>query len=142
MTDEKECVKVNVDAFDLLIETIQHFPFFKKQHKGHQFLTYDDIVEFFVKLIYQNDIVLVLYNCKTAFLTVPKLTIKKRDDFSTYMLGISNDIAVIEFGNVKIAEDWAFSLPVDASIRYTIYRRGIAYRNEKGIIDNGKGKKF
>ena len=132
---DKQCVEIQVSAMDALMGIIQSFPFFKKHRKGHLFLNKIDLIEFFIKLAYPDEVVLILFDCKKAFTTIPKLIIKKRDDFSTYMLGISNDLVLIEFSDIKVAEDWAYSLPVESDLTYIIYNKGIAYRNDRGLID-------
>lgn len=130
---------ININASELLLRLYESFSFFKKRRKGFQFLNNMELIQFFITLNYSKEVVIVISDCKKAFTTIPKLIIMKRDDLSTYLMGIANDMAIIEFSDVKIAEDWVFSMPVEADLHYIIFDKGVPYRDEKGLID-GKGK--
>jgi len=116
----------------------------KKDFKGllhikneFRFLNQQDIIKFLITILYKNKSVLVIYDCKKAFEVIPKLNIKKRDDFTIYMMGKLHDFLFIEFDSPLVASDWAFSFPTKERIHWEVYSNGILLRNEKGkIYDN------
>jgi hypothetical protein len=99
-----------------------------------RFVNNADLIQMFVKIFYPKIAVVVIYDCKKAFELIPKLTIKKRDDFTAYMMGTLSDMLFVEFDTPLLASDWAFSFPIKSGIRWEIYSNGNLIRNEKGVI--------
>lgn len=95
-----------------------------KRKGDYHFLNSSDLVHFFIKETYKKSCVLVLYDSKTAFLTIPKLTILKRDNYDAFLLGLANDFVVIKFNNQNSAIDFAYELPIDVNIKWEIYDKG------------------
>jgi hypothetical protein len=103
-----------------------------KKRNGYHFLNSFDLIHNFITQFYPNDCVVVILDCKNAFKTIPKLNILKRDDLSTYLLGTFNEIVLIEFANIKVAEDYVFSFPNNL-IQYFIFNNCKLIRDEKGL---------
>lgn len=118
-------------------EMSKNFVGLLKKRKGYHFLNSIDLLTYFINEHYPDDCVAVLLNCKTAFTNIPKLNILKRDDYTTYLMGLVNDYVIIEFANVPTAEDYLFGFADEAKIKWVIFKNGIIIRNEKGLI-NGK----
>jgi len=107
-------------------------------HRGmYHFVDQSKIMLLFVRQFYNEKTVVLIYECKKAFQLIPKLNILKRDDFSSYMLGINSDLVFVEFDTILLAQDWVFSFPPKTDIHWEIYSNGKLYRNEKGKIKNG-----
>ena len=105
-----------------------------KKRRGYHFLNSIDLLTYFINEHYADTCVAVLLDCRTAFATVPKLNILKRDDYTSYIMGLHNDYVIIEFANMSVAEDYVFSIPDVTGIRYLIFNEGKLMRNEKGLI--------
>jgi hypothetical protein len=99
-----------------------------------RFVNQTDIMKLFVTMLYPKKSVVVIYNCKKAFETIPKLNIKKRDDFTTYMMGMTTDIVFVEFDAPLVASDWAFAIPPKSGIHWEVYSNGTLIRNENGVV--------
>jgi hypothetical protein len=106
----------------------------------YRFLDQSDLITLFINLFYQKKSVVVIYDSKKAFDSIPKLNIKKRDDFTTYMLGMTHDMVFVEFELPTLASDWAFSIPLKSGIRWEIYSNGVLIRNEKGVVKPPKSE--
>jgi hypothetical protein len=105
-----------------------------KKRKGYHFVNSIDLVKFFVKEIYPNECIVALLDCKAAFTSMPKLNILKRDDYSTYLMGLANDIVLIEFANILVAKDYVYSLPIDLKLPYIIFINGKIIETDKGKV--------
>jgi hypothetical protein len=99
-----------------------------------RFVNQADMIRMFVKILYPKSTVVLIYDSKKAFEVIPKLTIKKRDDFSSYMMGTMSDMVFVEFDSTLTASDWAFSFPTKSGIHWEIYMNAMLIRNEKGKI--------
>jgi hypothetical protein len=99
-----------------------------------RFVNQADIIKLFIRIFYPKTAVVVIYGCQKAFEDVPKLNIKKRDNFSTYMAGKMSDLAFVEFDSPLVASDWAFAFPVKSGIHWEVYSNGTLIRNEKGKV--------
>lgn len=106
----------------------------------YRFVNMADMIRMFVKIFYPKTSVVLIYDCKKAFATIPKLSIKKRDDYSSYMMGTLSDMVFVEFDTPLMAADWAFSFPAKSGIRWEIYASGVLVRNEKGLVKQPKIK--
>lgn len=106
-----------------------------KKRRGYHFLNSIDLLTYIIREQYADACVAAILDCKTAFTGIPKLNILKRDDYSTYLLGLANDHVIIEFANVTTAEDYVFGFPIESNIRYLIFKNGKLIRNEKGRVD-------
>lgn len=122
-------VNLNEKEFKLL----KNYAGLLKKRNGYHFLNSFDLIHNFISQFYSDVCVLVLLDCENAFKTIPKLNMLKRDDLATYLLGTLNEIVLIEFANVKVAEDYAFSFPSNL-IKYFIFDNSKLIRNEKGLI--------
>lgn len=111
-----------------------------KKRRGYHFLNSIDLITYFINEHYPDCCVAVLLNCKTAFTAIPKLNILKRDDYTSFLMGLANDHVIIEFANVTTAEDYLFGFADEAKIKWIIYKNGKLIRNEKGLIKHGKGQ--
>lgn len=106
-----------------------------------RFVNQSDLIRMFIKIFYPKSTVVLIYDSKKAFEIIPKLNIKKRDDFTAYMMGTVSDMVFVEFETPLTASDWAFSFPPKSNIHWEIYLNGMLIRNEKGKIKqiaNGK----
>lgn len=99
-----------------------------------RFVNQADMMRLFIRIFYPNTAVVVIYDCKKAFEIIPKLTIKKRDDFTSYMLGSMSDMVFVEFDTPLLASDWAFSFTIKSGIRWEIFNNGVLIRNDKGVV--------
>ena len=106
-----------------------------KKRKKYHFLNSIDLITYFIKENYSDTYVVVLFDCKTAFTKIPKLNILKRDDYSSYLLGLSNDWVIIEFENVSTAKDYVYSFPIDLQLTYLIFDNGKIVKKEKKIYN-------
>lgn len=118
---------------------IKNFVGLLKKRNGYHFLNQVDLLSYFIREQYPDKCVLVLYDCKILFNSIPKLLILKRDDFTTYLMGLQHEFVIMDFDNITKAEDWAFS-NVSYKIKFSIFSNGKLIRNEKGLISNGKGR--
>jgi hypothetical protein len=100
----------------------------------YHFLNTKDLIRFFIQSFYKENAVAFIIDCKEAFNTIPRLNILKRDDYTAYEKGIISDHLIIEFPELKKAEDWCFALPMKSQLKWEIYVNGRLIRNEKGII--------
>jgi hypothetical protein len=105
-----------------------------KKRRGYHFLNSIDLITYFINAHYADSCVAVLLDCRAAFTQIPKLNILKRDDYSSYLMGLANDHVIIEFANVVTAEDYVFGFADEAKIKWVIYKNGKLVRNEKGLI--------
>lgn len=106
----------------------------------YRFVNTADLIRMFIKIFYPKTSVVVIYDCKKAFDEIPKLTIKKRDDFTCYMMGAVSDMVFVEFNSPLSASDWAFSFPIKSGIHWEVYSNGTLIRNEKGLVKPPKPK--
>lgn len=105
-------------------------------HKRNEFhfVKQLDLIHLFITLFYPKGTVLIIYNGKKAFESIPKLIIKKRDDYTSYLLGMISDMVFVEFESPLIAADWAFSFPEKAQIEWGIFLDSTLIRNQKGVV--------
>jgi hypothetical protein len=111
---------------------IKNFVGLLKKRRGYHFLNSIDLMRYFIEEHYSDSCVAVLLDCRTAFTSIPKLNIMKRDDYSSYLMGLQNDFVIIEFANISTAEDYIFGFPMDLKIKYLIFNNGKLIRTEKG----------
>lgn len=114
---------------------VKNFGGLLKRRKGYHFLNSSDLLSYFIREQYPDACVAVLLDCRAAFTSIPKLNILKRDDYSTYLLGLANDYVIIEFPSATIAEDYVFGFPIELNLQYLIFKNGKLVRTEKGKAD-------
>jgi hypothetical protein len=103
-----------------------------KTYKEFTFLKQADLLRFYIDNFYPNQSVAVIYDCKEAIETVPRLSILKRDNYFAYIKATKSDIITIQFNSITEAEDWLFSFRMD--LRWEIYKNSKLARNNKGIV--------
>lgn len=104
-----------------------------KKRNNYHFLEYSDLIRYFIQEHYMEESLVVLYYCSYGFSNFVKLNILKRDDFTSYQLGMESDILLIILDNEKQALDWAYGLPYGA--KWEIYDKGKLTYNNKGKIN-------
>ena len=119
---------------NLKMKKSKNFKGLLKKRKQFHFLNSKDLVRYFVEQHYSKKCVVVILNCKEAFVTVTKLNMLKRDDYSAYLLGLANEYVIIEFNSQVAAEDYVYSFPIDAKIMYLIFVNSKLVRTDKGKI--------
>jgi hypothetical protein len=125
---------MNLD--ELEIKFMKNFVEPNSKYGPYHFLNTKDLLRFFIQIFYKDSAVAFIPDCKQAFNIIPKLNILKRDDFTVYEKSGIFDHVLIEFPDLKKAEDWCFSLPIKNQLNWEIYLNGKLYRNEKGLIKN------
>ena len=113
---------------------VKNFGGLLKHRRGYHFLNPNDLLRYFIQEHYPDECVVVLLDCKKAFINIPKLNILKRDDYSSYLMGISNDWVIIEFANIAMAVDYVYSFPAELQLQYLVYKNGQLTQTEKGKV--------
>lgn len=113
---------------------LKNFTGLLKRRRGYHFLNSIDLIHYFIQEHYPDACVAVLLDCRAAFTNIPKLNILKRDDYTSYLMGLANDFVIIEFTNVTTAEDYLFSFPAELNLRYLIFKDAKLVRTEKGLV--------
>ena len=99
------------------------------------FLSIKQLIKYVVQIEYPKSIVVVFYDCVSAFEAIPKLNILKRDDYNTYLAGTKNDFVMIEFESIEKAEGLVFSIPPqETKLKYNIFFKSRLIRDEYGLI--------
>jgi hypothetical protein len=103
-----------------------------KTHENLQFLKTTDLLRFYLDTFYPKSTVAIIYDCKSAIETVPRLNILKRDNYIAYIKALNANFILAEFNSVTEAEDWLFSFRVE--LKWEIYKNKRLVRNEKGKV--------
>jgi len=103
-----------------------------KTHENLRFLKTSDLLRFYINGFYQFHTVAVIYDCKEAIETVPRLSILKRDNFFAFIKATKSDFIIAQFESVTEAEDWLFSFRMD--LKWEIYKNNKLIRNNKGEV--------
>jgi len=99
------------------------------------FLSIKQLIKYVVQIEYPKSVVVVFYDCVSAFEVIPKLNILKRDDYNTYLAGTKNDFVMIEFESIEKAEGLVFSIPPqETKLKYNIFFKSRLIRDEYGLI--------
>ena len=106
-----------------------------KTYKEFTFLKQTDLLRFYIDKFYPDQTIAVIYDCKEAIETVPRLSILKRDNYMAYIKATKADIITIQFNSITEAEDWLFSFRMD--LKWEIYKNSKLVRNNKGEIKHG-----
>jgi len=101
-----------------------------KTHENLRFIKNSDLLRFYIENFYEESTVAVIYDCKDAIETVPRLSILKRDNYVAYIKAINSDFIIAEFGSIVEAEDWLFSFRME--LRWEIYKNKQMVRDNKG----------
>jgi hypothetical protein len=103
-----------------------------KTHENLQFLKTTDLLRFYIDKFYESNTVAVIYDCKAAVETVPRLSLLKRDNYFAYIKATKADFILAQFNSITEAEDWLFSFKMD--LKWEVYKNKKLVRNEKGKI--------
>ena len=103
-----------------------------KTHENLRFLKTSDLLRFYIEKFYHLYTVAVIYDCKEAIETVPRLSILKRDNYFAYMKAMKSDFIIAQFESITEAEDWLFSFRMD--LKWEIYQNKKLVRNNKGEV--------
>jgi hypothetical protein len=103
-----------------------------KTHKELTFLKQNDLLRFYIDNFYPDKTVAVIYDCKEAVETVPRLSLLKRDNYFAYIKATKADFIIAQFESIAEAEDWLFSFRME--LRWEIYKHKKLMRNHKGKV--------
>ena len=103
----------------------------ENKYDKYQFCSEEDLVALWCNYYYSKQTVLVLFNGKEAFDTLPILNILKRDNFKVYMLGIMSSFVFIEFESPEKAKDFTYSFEHKKEIKWAIYHQGNLHAKPK-----------
>jgi hypothetical protein len=103
-----------------------------KTHEELRFLKTSDLLRFYIDNFYPDITVAVIYDCKDAVETVPRLSLLKRDNYFAYLKASKSDFILAQFNSVTEAEDWLFSFRIE--LKWEIYKNKRLIRNEKGKV--------
>ena len=103
-----------------------------KTHEELRFLKTSDLLRFYIDNFYPDTTVAVIYDCKDAVETVPRLSLLKRDNYFAYIKASKSDFILAQFNSVTEAEDWLFSFRME--LKWEIYKNKRLIRNEKGKV--------
>jgi hypothetical protein len=84
-----------------------------KTHEELRFLKTSDLLRFYIDNFYPDITVAVIYDCKDAVETVPRLSLLKRDNYFAYLKASKSDFILAQFNSVTEAEDWLFSFRIE-----------------------------
>jgi hypothetical protein len=101
-----------------------------KTYKEFTFLKQTDLLRFYIDTFYPDKTVAVIYDCKDAVETVPRLSILKRDNYFAYIKATKSDFIIVECNSVTEGEDWLFSFRME--LKWEIYKNNKLVRNNKG----------
>jgi hypothetical protein len=103
-----------------------------KTHKEFTFLKQQDLLRFYIGTFYPDTTVAVIYDCKDAVETVPRLSILKRDNYFAYIKATKSDFIIVKCNSVTEGEDWLFSFRME--LKWEIYKNNKLVRNNKGKV--------
>lgn len=100
-----------------------------KTYKEFTFLKISDLLRLYIDYFFPEGTIAVVYDCKQAVQTVPRLNMLKRDNYFAFLKAIKSDFIIIQFDSVTEAEDWLFSFRME--LKWEIYKNKKLIRNEK-----------
>lgn len=103
-----------------------------KTYKEFTFIKISDLLRFYLDNFYPEETVAVIYDCKEAVETVPRLSMLKRDNYFAYLKAEKADFIIAQFNSVTEAEDWLFSFRME--LKWEIYKRKKLVRDQKGKV--------
>jgi hypothetical protein len=103
-----------------------------KTYKEFTFLKQTDLLRYYIDSFYADKTVAIIYDCKDAIETVPRLSILKRDNYVAYIKATNSDIIIAQFDSITEGEDWLFSFRME--LKWEIYKNSKLVRNNKGMI--------